>query len=175
MSDVINFDDIKNKVRDKEIDDLEQYIYGLYYKVTDGSMTLADVNREIQKFMVDNNISQEKFMEIQKKLVERYGYDAEELEREVMKQQNLFMPKPTGLKEKYGKDLKDMQGYRMDISNDNHECVLYCASRTVIIMSQGEVDLADPALNDFLVSYKKQAGQDTLEIILAQNGRIFQY
>lgn len=178
MSDIIDFNEIKNKVRDKDVDELENYIYDLYYEVSAGKMTLADLNREIQKFMDEKGISQEKFMEIQKKLVERYGYNAEELEASFMGQQNLFIEKEQqnqGFRAKYGKALSDMRGYRMDIKNERNEVVLFCSDTSVFIMSGKNVDLEDNELNEFLVSYKKQSGNQKLNVILAANSQYFEF
>ena len=85
MSDdrVIDFNDLKNKVKDSDVDKFEQYIYNLYFSVMDGSMTMAEFSRKIFDYMKDNNISQEKFMNIQKKFMERYGMDSEEVERQL--------------------------------------------------------------------------------------------
>ena len=85
MSDdrIIDFNDLKNKVKDSDVDKFEQYIYNLYFSVMDGSMTMAEFSRKIFDYMKDNNISQEKFMNIQKKFMERYGMDSDEVERQL--------------------------------------------------------------------------------------------
>ena len=85
MSDdrIIDFNDLKNKVKDSDVDKFEQYIYNLYFSVMDGSMTMAEFSRKIFDYMKDNNISQEKFMNIQKKFMERYGMDSEEVEKQL--------------------------------------------------------------------------------------------
>ena len=60
MSDdrIIDFNDLKNKVKDSDVDKFEQYIYNLYFSVMDGSMTMAEFSRKIFDYMKDNNISQ---------------------------------------------------------------------------------------------------------------------
>ncbi len=47
MSDdrIIDFNDLKNKVKDSDVDKFEQYIYNLYFSVMDGSMTMAEFSR----------------------------------------------------------------------------------------------------------------------------------
>ncbi|HSQ87960.1 DUF3867 family protein, partial [Romboutsia sp.] len=85
MSDdrIIDFNDLKNKVKDSDVDKFEQYIYNLYFSVMDGSLTMAEFSRKIFDYMQKNNISQEKFMNIQKKFMERYGMDSEEVEKQL--------------------------------------------------------------------------------------------
>lgn len=43
MSDdrIIDFNELKNKVKETDIDKFENYMYNLYFSVADGSMTMA--------------------------------------------------------------------------------------------------------------------------------------
>ena len=52
MSDdrIIDFNDLKNKVKDSDVDKFEQYIYNLYFSVMDGSMTMAEFSRKIYEY-----------------------------------------------------------------------------------------------------------------------------
>ena len=74
MSDdrIIDFNELKNKVKETDIDKFENYMYNLYFSVADGSMTMAQFTSKIYDYMRENNISNEKFMNMQKKLLERY-------------------------------------------------------------------------------------------------------
>ena len=83
MDRVIDFNELKNKVNDKDIDKFESYIYDLYYRMAEGKINMADFNREISSYMEKNNISQDKFMKIQAKLMERYGLDSAALEEQM--------------------------------------------------------------------------------------------
>ena len=51
-------------------------MYSLYYDMAQGKITMADFTRNIYKYMEENNITQEQFFNIQKKLMERYGFDS---------------------------------------------------------------------------------------------------
>ena len=83
MSDdrIIDFNELKNKVKDSDIDKFEDYIYKLYFSVADGSITMSQFSSKIYEYMMENNISQEKFLKMQNKLMERYGVDQNELDR----------------------------------------------------------------------------------------------
>jgi len=48
-----------------------------------GKLSMAEMSREIFKYMKENNISQEKFMNIQKKVMERYGISTEDLDEQM--------------------------------------------------------------------------------------------
>lgn len=85
MSDdrIIDFNELKNKVKETDIDKFENYMYNMYFSVADGSMTMAQFTSKIYDYMRENNISNEKFMNMQKKLLERYGVDESEIERQL--------------------------------------------------------------------------------------------
>ncbi len=87
MSEIINFNDLKNKATDKDLDKFEQYMYNLYSSVVQGTLTMSDFMEKIQEYMEKNNISQEKFVNIQKKLMakytEAYGIDFKDVEKQM--------------------------------------------------------------------------------------------
>ncbi|KAF5033294.1 DUF3867 family protein [Proteiniclasticum sp. QWL-01] len=174
MSDIIDLSKFKEKVRDKDVDELENYIYSLYFQVAEGKMTLADVNREIRKYVEENDISHTKFMEIQKKLIERYGYDPNELEKQLMQDPSL-LGQSRGLLEKYGKSIEEAKGYRKVIKNNRNELVIFATGHRIILLSEKKIDLEDNEVHEFLVSYKRQAGSETLDVQLAESIQTFQY
>ena len=95
---VVDFNELKNKVRDKDIDKFESYIYDLYYSVATGGMSMADFTKKVTEYMNDNNISQEKFFNIQKEMLKRYGFDPLNYYQEVLdKHKNDFMIKDNHL------------------------------------------------------------------------------
>lgn len=85
MSDdrIIDFNELKNKVKDSDIDKFENYMYNLYFSVADGSMTMAQFTSKIYEYMRENNISNEKFIKMQNKLMERYGIDPSDLDQQI--------------------------------------------------------------------------------------------
>ena len=85
MSDdrIIDFNELKNKVKETDIDKFENYMYDLYFSVANGSMTMSQFTSKIYEYMRENNISQEKFMKMQNKLMERYGVDPAELDQQI--------------------------------------------------------------------------------------------
>ena len=80
---IIDFNEIKNQAREKDVDKLENYMYSLYYEMAQGKLTIADFNKSIMQYIQDNNISQDKFFNIQKKLMSRYGIDMTNIEEQL--------------------------------------------------------------------------------------------
>lgn len=85
MSDdrIIDFNELKNKVKDSDVDKFENYMYDLYFSVANGSMSMSKFTSKIYEYMRENNISQEKFIKMQNKLMERYGVDPTELDEQI--------------------------------------------------------------------------------------------
>jgi len=80
---IIDFNELKNKAREKDVNKLEDYMYSLYYQMAEGKITMAEFTQNIYKYMEDNNISQDKFLNMQKKLMERYGFDPTNIEEKL--------------------------------------------------------------------------------------------
>ena len=85
MSDdkIIDFGSFQNKVKDSDIDKLEEYMYSMYTNVSSGTMSPLDFSKSINEFLKKNNISVEKFGQMQEKLLERYGFDPKNIEEEM--------------------------------------------------------------------------------------------
>lgn len=68
MSDdrIIDFNQLKNKVKDSDVDKFEQYIYSLYGSVMNGTLSMMEFSQKILDYMNENQISHEKFYNIQK-------------------------------------------------------------------------------------------------------------
>lgn len=178
MSDVIDFNELKNKVRDKDIDDFENYIFSLYSKMGQGTESLASINRAVLEYMQKNNISMEKFMEIQSKLMERYGVSMEDIQSQYNLSDNPEYEKyrkQLGFMEKYKGKLKEFKGLTYELRNDKNNLHIYLNQTTVIISSNGKVDIADNELNEFLVSYKKLQEDQKLTIQFSEHYTEYDY
>ena len=54
MDKIIDFNELKNKVNEKDIDNFESYIYSLYYKMAEGKLTMAEFTKEMTAYMENN-------------------------------------------------------------------------------------------------------------------------
>lgn len=196
MSDdrIIDFNDLKNKVKDSDVDKFEQYIYNLYFSVMDGSMTMTEFSRKIYDYMNDNNISQEKFINIQKKFMQRYGMDSEEIEKQlksfgidtnkvgfgninfnnITEKDVESIKKATGFYEKYGNKINPKSCISTFIKNDINDIEIIIDQEKIILCSSKKVNLMDAELNEFLLSYKNMFSKK-IRVILCENSSEYDY
>ena len=186
MSDdrIIDFNEMKNKAKEKDVDKFEEYMYSQMYKMTSGNMSMADFTKEIYKYMEDNNISQDKFINIQKKLMERYGVDTSAME-EQLKDMGVDMSnintdyesirKTMSFQEKYKDRLKPFNILKYYIKNDKNNLEIMINAEEVILQSEGKIDLNDIELSEFLCSYKKLIEDKNLAIKVCENVKTYDY
>ncbi|MBP1889437.1 hypothetical protein J2Z53_001018 [Clostridium moniliforme] len=188
MSDkrVIDFNELKNRVNEKDIDKFEEYMYDLLYKTQTGQMTLGDFSANLSKYMVENNISQKKLFEIQKKVMERYGFDPSGME-ESLKGMGIdldsvdldsdyeMLRKKASFQEKYNKKVVTKPVDEYFIENANNKVKIILDKEKVVLISEGNIDLNDNELNEFLCSYKKMVDGDVLKITICKNSNVYDY
>ncbi|MBE6047709.1 MAG: DUF3867 domain-containing protein [Clostridium sp.] len=179
---IIDFNQLKNKAKEKDVDKLEDYMYSLYYDMAQGKITMADFTKNIYKYMEENNISQDKFLNMQKKLMERYGFDSSMLDEQL---KNLGVDnsninyenirKTMSFQEKYKDRLLNKSMFYYTISNDKNNIEIIVEEDNVFIQSEGKIDLEDLELSDFLCSYKKVCQEKPLNIKLCENVKKYNY
>ena len=196
MSDdrIIDFNDLKNKVKDSDVDKFEQYIYNLYFSVMDGSMTMAEFSRKIYDYMRENNISQEKFINIQKKFMERYGMDSQEIENQLksfgidpsitgfsdidlnsLSNENIEnIRKSAGFYEKYGSKIQPKSCISSSIKNDTNDIEVMIDQEKVMLYSNKKINLMDAELNEFLLAYKNMFNKK-IRVVLCENYSEYEY
>ena len=219
MSDdrIIDFNELKNKVKETDIDKFENYMYNLYFSVADGSMTMAQFTSKIYDYMRENNISNEKFMNMQKKLLERYGVDEAEIERQLksmginpndinslssmnindIRNNNIhsnnqpkkeepkveFVPvdniqetivKNSDFYNKFAKRLEYDSYITSKLKNDVNDLKIIINKERVTLMSEGDINLVDSQLNEFLLDYKNMIGKK-MKVTICENSKEYDY
>lgn len=189
MSDIIDFNELKNKVKEKDVDKFEEYIYGLYYSMASGEITMAEVSKKIKEYMDNNNISEEKLFNIQKRLMDRYGVDMDTLNAQMknfgIDMNQLGISKGSQNYEDIRKNLSFYEKYKNKISvkpftsysvtNNINDLEVFIEEDSVILKSDKKIDLKDPELNEFLVSYKKVIKDKPLKISICENSSKYEY
>ena len=177
---IIDFNQLKNKAKEKDVDKLDNYMYSLYYEMAQGKITMADFTKNIYEYMEQDNISQDKFLNMQKKLMERYGFDSSMIDEQL---KNLGVDnvnydnkrKTMSFQEKYKDRLVNKAMSYYTISNEKNNIEIIVEEDNVVIQSEGKIDLSDLELSDFLCSYKKVREDKPLNIRLCENVKKYNY
>ena len=192
-------------------------MYNLYFSVADGSMTMAQFTSKIYDYMRENNISNEKFMNMQKKLLERYGVDEAEIERQLksmginpndinslssmnindIRNNNIhsnnqpkkeepkveFVPvdniqetivKNSDFYNKFAKRLEYDSYITSKLKNDVNDLKIIINKERVTLMSEGDINLVDSQLNEFLLDYKNMIGKK-MKVTICENCKEYDY
>lgn len=193
MSEIINFNEIKNKATDKDLDKFEQYVYGLYDSMATGKLSITDIMTKIKDYMEKNNVSEEKFINIQKKMMDKYadmyGVDFKDIESQ-MKSMGVD-PKSMGINmenlnyESFRKTLSFHDKYNIKtqmkklslykIKNNINDLDIEMNEEEVTLKSSKKIDLNDSELNEFLCSYKKLFKEKPLNIRVCENTSSYDY
>ncbi len=203
MSDdrIIDFNELKNKVKDSDVDKFENYMYDLYFSVADGSMTMSQFTSKIYEYMRENNISQEKFLKMQNKLMERYGVDPTELDQQIrnlginpnnismddlnkftsinktqspIKTVNNDIDKNSDFYKKYNKDLESQELITTFLKDEVNDIKIIIDKERVTLISETSINLVDAKLNELLLSYKS-IHNDKLKITICENCKEYDY
>lgn len=186
---IVDFNELKNKARDKDIDKFESYIYDLYFKMAQGQMSMFELSQKVQEYMTTNDISQEKFFNIQKQMLSRYGVSTEDLEGQL---KNMGVdPKSFGgipkaddyekvrktlsFQEKYKSRISQKSLMTYKIKNELNDVEIYLEEENILIKSEKDINIQDNELNEFLCSYKKTLENKTLNIELCSNTNKYNY
>ena len=183
---IVDFNELKNKARDKDIEKFEQYIYGMYYSMAEGKLSMSDFTSNIKKYMDENNISQEKFFNIQREIMKRYGLDFGDIEAQMknfgidiggtnIQQGYEDLRKNLSFQEKYKGKIKNKNISIYSIKNSLNNVEIILEEDNVILKSTTHINLQDVELNEFLCSYKKVIKDKTLNISICENIGNYQY
>lgn len=205
MSDdrIIDFNELKNKVKDSDVDKFENYMYDLYFSVANGSMTMSQFTSKIYEYMRENNISHEKFFKMQNKLMERYGVDPNELDKQIksmgLDPNNLSfddlnkfssinatkntantttstdkIDKNSDFYKKYGVNLNSKDIIETTLKNDVNDIKITIDKEKVTLTSENTINLVDAQLNELLLSYKSMQN-DKIKVIICENCKEYDY
>ena len=153
--------------------------------MAEGKLSMAEFTQEMTSYMEKNNISQDKFLKIQTKLMERYGLDAKGLEEQI-KSMGLDKfgidsvdyektRKVLSFQDKYKDRIKVKGTVEYSIKNSKNDIIILLENQEVLIRSEKNIDLADDELNEFLCSYRKTLDDSKLKIILCENCKEYDY
>lgn len=181
MSDdkIIDFGSFQNKVKDSDIDKLEEYMYSMYTNVSSGTMSPLDFSKSINEFLKKNNISVEKFGQMQEKLLKRMGIDMNESAYIINNKdkKESYSVKDFGDKlaffERYdGIEEKTIMYYLLD--NGVNQVKFIMDGSNLTLVSEKKIDLSDPDVNTFIAGYR-QANKEKIKVVICEATSAYDY
>lgn len=194
MSDekIIKFKDLQDKVRPSDIDKFERYMMDKFEKVAKGDISMFEFTTEISKYIEENNIDIEKFKEIEKEILKRYGYDVEGLEEEMSRLEQsdsdeIFSnfegfegldvktaARRLSFYDYYSDVLKDRKVLELNLKNDKNEVRFIFDDGKITLISEKKIDLSDEEINK-IIAYYKLSTKGTLTVILCEATNKYEY
>uniref|UniRef100_UPI0004BC6BE9 DUF3867 family protein n=1 Tax=Faecalimicrobium dakarense TaxID=1301100 RepID=UPI0004BC6BE9 len=133
-------------------------------------------------------------MNIQKKFMERYGMDSEEVEKQLksfgidpstagfgnidlnnITNENMEAVKNSaGFYEKYGSKIQPKSCITTYIKNENNDIEVIIDQEKVMLYSNKKVNLMDAELNEFLLAYKNMFNKK-IRVVLCENYSEYDY
>lgn len=191
MSDekIINFADIKNRVTEEDVDAFEAFMSKELLNLDlNPELDMVGFANKISEYQERHNISNEKFMEIQTKMIERYGFTAsddnlmqqekkatEELNKRFRESDTyIYMSAIFGLNAIFDDKVEEKRTLQLDIKNDKNDLRMIFSGTTVTIISEKKIDLSDDSINKAISRYRESA-EKTIRIQICEASNAYDY
>lgn len=192
MSDekIINFKDLKDKVRPSDVDKFEKHMFETFEKMSSGEMSMFEFTNSLSKYLADNNIEPDKFVEIEKSLLERYGFDKDSFDKFKAETENNkdslknvkvvegmsadTISKRLTFYEFYSEQLKETKCLEMNFKNEKNDVRFIFDQNKITMISDKKIDLSDQELNKIITFYK-YATEGSLEVIMCEATNKYEY
>jgi len=198
MSDekIISFEEIKNRVNDDDLNLFEDFMTEELLKLNfDGDMDMLDFIKKISKYQEDHNIPPKKFMDIQTKLMERYGFDIKDAYPGMLKdvKENIgksdlndptslfkdvdpvdFAAVSLGLIEEYRDNIGVKKIITLNVKNDKNDLRIFFDEDKVSLISEKKIDFSDEEVNKAISHYKEVVGH-SLRIQICEASNAYDY
>lgn len=200
MSDekIISFEDIRNRVKESDIDLFEEFIgeeiMDLDYE---GDLNLLDFIKKVSDYQEENNIPNKKFLDMQKQFMERYGFELvnpspEELEKikkslnskaNIDKLKSLDMNNPVSmirtsallsLRADFEDKAYEKNIIQLDLKNDKNDLKIIFNGENVTVISEKKIDFSDEDINKAIANYRAIVG-DSIRIQICEATNSYDY
>lgn len=191
---VIDFKALKDQAKDSDVDKFESYMYELYDKIIRGDGTMFDLHKKLNEYMQENDISKEKFMNIQRKMIERFGFDPDDLsedfemfkkefdqsggilsgENEIQNPSSQSVGAKLGFYKLYDEGLNEKRVLEYNLKNEKNDIRFILDKDKITLISEKKIDFSDNEMNIFMAYYKETVGGN-LRVIVCEATNSYDY
>lgn len=191
---VIDFKTLKDQAKDSDVDKFENYMYDLYDKMIRGDGTMFDLHKKVNEYMAENDISEEKFMNIQRRMIERFGFNPDDLsedfekfkkdfdkngsilsgENEIQSPNSQSVGAKLGFYKLYDDGLKEKKILEYNLKNDKNDIRFILDKDKITLISEKKIDFSDNEMNILMAYYKETVGGN-LRVIVCEATNSYDY
>lgn len=197
MSDkkIIKFGKLQEKWDEQEVDKFEEFLNMMMEDVVTGSISISEFTAKMSKYQIDNNISNEKLMELQKKLLQKMGIDIDindfNKQMEILeglennsensdskeKDKNRFDTKKIkeiAFFDFYKDKIENKKIPEFHLKTEKNDLIMFMEEDKITIITEGKIDFADDELNGVITDYR-ECIHGSLKIIACEATKIYEY
>ena len=183
MSDIIDINQLRNKVSEKDVNEFKEFIFGLYDKLEEGKIFVGDITEQMDKYADENGMTEEKLCnlreELIKELTDEVGINIDELEKQVegtdfnlelgdFKEQLKFQDENIN-----NISIKGIFKHR--INNEFNDMLIILEGNKAYILTEDKPDYDDKELKSLIGNYKKNHNKGEMEVIVLKEIDRFEY
>lgn len=190
---IINFQSVKDKVKDSDIEKLESYMYSLYMELASGKITMFEFTKKISKYMDDNGISKEKFVNMEKEILLRYGFDPDNLQnddkalKDLIKEGEAFLSTDENLTsdtmtsarklsffEQHVDKIEEKKLLVYYLENEKNNVEIHLGNNKMTLISENKIDLSDSEINLLIAEYRSVC-DEKLTVVICEATNKYDY
>lgn len=181
---IINFDKLQEKWDEQEIEKFEGFLNSKMDLVFRGQLTMAEFSKSMRDYQRENNISNDKLIELQKKILSKMGVDLDlneidkEIERleETMKSEDgkSINIRKMAFFDYYSDRIENKEIAQIKLENSKNNLSMIFDSNQIIVFSEKQVDFSDDELNEIIAGYKESV-EGSLKITTCEATKIYEY
>lgn len=181
---IINFDKLQEKWDEQEVDKFEAFLNSQMDGVFSGRLTMAEFSKSMRQYQQENNISNEKLIELQKKILSKMGVDLDlnELDKEIANLEEVMKDedgktiniRKMAFFDYFSDKIETKEIPQMKMENGKNNLSLQFDGNQITIISEKQVDFSDDELNEIIAGYKESV-EGSLKIITCEATKIYEY
>ncbi len=174
MSDIIDINQLRNKVSEKDVNQFKEFIFGLYDKLSEGKLFVGDITEQMDRYANEKGITEEKLCNLRegliKELTEEVGINIDEIEDQI---------DGSDFKLDLGEFKKQLRFYEQNINNisikgifkhrinnEVNDLVIILDENKGYIVSQEKPDYDDKELKNIIGNFKNNHNKREIEVIV---------
>lgn len=181
---IINFDKLQEKWDEQEVDKFESFLNSKMEAVFSGQISMSEFSKSMKEYQDKNNISNEKLIDLQKKLLNKMGVDLDinNIDKEISKLEESIKKEGKGdvnirrmaFFDYYSDQIENKEIPKMELKNSKNDMMLLFIGNKIIIITENKVDFSDDEFNQIVAGYKSTV-EGSLKIITCEATKVYEY